>query len=269
MNSPVYELESPNVERAASKIPMFDGHARESATRAQKVSAVVARRIVRDIVDRSLPPGAALEPEAVMLERFRVSRASLREALRVLETQGLITIKPGPGGGPFVADMDSRDFGRMATLFFQVMRVNLGTLMDARLAIEPLMAGEAARRGDPELKERLQMLMALHHETTDDAEWIEVTRQFHSTVCSMSGNALLNLLAQALKDIYTDRVQGLVFPDEKRDHVITTHAAITEAIVEGDAAEAERLMRDHMANYAEFFAARYPGLMDELVDWRY
>jgi DNA-binding FadR family transcriptional regulator len=251
-----------------SHLASYGADSRDDATRAEKVSAVVARRIVRDIVERSLPPGAALEPEAVMLERFRVSRASLREALRVLETQGLITIKPGPGGGPFVADMDSRDFGRMATLFFQVMRVNLGTLMDARLAIEPLMAAEAARRGDPADKERLRALMTAHHEAKDDAEWIGVTRQFHSAVCSMSGNALLNLLAAALKDIYTDRVRGLVFPEEKRDHVVTSHAAIADAIIEGDAAEAERLMRDHMANYAEFFAARYPGLMDELVDWR-
>src|SRR6476661_11165886 len=97
-----------------------------SALRAEKVAARVARLIVRDIVERDREPGDALEPESLMLERFGVSRASLREALRILETHGLITIKPGPGGGPSVGAVSSRDFGRMATLFFQVLRVDIG-----------------------------------------------------------------------------------------------------------------------------------------------
>jgi GntR family transcriptional repressor for pyruvate dehydrogenase complex len=65
--------------------------------------------IVRDIVERGRQPGDALEGESRMLERFGVSRASLREALRILETQGLITIKPGPGGGPSVGTTDAMD----------------------------------------------------------------------------------------------------------------------------------------------------------------
>jgi DNA-binding GntR family transcriptional regulator len=55
-----------------------------------------------------------------MLRRYQVARASLREALRILETHGLIRIKPGPGGGPVVSNGSTADFGRMATLFFQV-----------------------------------------------------------------------------------------------------------------------------------------------------
>src|SRR6478736_4725215 len=68
------------------------------APRAEKVSEVVARSIVQDIASRELQPGTMLPPESVMLERYRVGRASLREGLRILEIQGLITIKPGPGG---------------------------------------------------------------------------------------------------------------------------------------------------------------------------
>src|SRR5262249_3313574 len=83
--------------------------------RTEKVALRVARLIVRDIVERGLTRGDALEAEAAMLQRFGISRASLREALRILEIHGLITIKPGPGGGPSVGAVDSRDFGRMAT----------------------------------------------------------------------------------------------------------------------------------------------------------
>ena len=72
---------------------------------------------------------------------------------------------------------------------------------------------------------------------------------------------------RALKDIYTDRVSSYVFPEENRDHVRETHGAIAEAIITRDAATAERLMHDHMAKLADFFEARYPGLMDEPVNW--
>src|SRR4051794_39628144 len=85
--------------------------------RTEKVAAILARQIVRDIATRQLPPGSSLEPEGIMLERYGVSRASLREALRILETQGLITIKPGPGGGPIVSAVDAAEFGRMSTLY--------------------------------------------------------------------------------------------------------------------------------------------------------
>jgi DNA-binding FadR family transcriptional regulator len=240
----------------------------EPLPRSEKVASRVARLIVRDIVESDRQPGDALEPESRMLERFGISRASLREALRILETQGLITIKPGPGGGPSVGAVDSRDFGRMATLFFQVMRVDLGSVVEARLVIEPVMAGLAAERHDPELNGQLKANVALHDSSLDDRTWLKVTQEFHAMVCSMSGNPLLNLLARALKDIYTDRVSGYVFPQENRQHVIETHAEIAEAIIGGDAETAERLMHDHMATLAKFFEQRYPGLMSELVDWR-
>lgn len=242
-----------------------DGH---QLPRGEKVASRVARLIVEDIVESGRLPGDALEPESLMLERFGISRASLREALRILETQGLITIKPGPRGGPSVGSVSSRDFGRMATLFFQVMHVTVGDVLEARLVLEPVMARMAAERHDPELNELLRANVAEHRIDMDDRAWIAVTHEFHAMVCGMSGNPLLNLLALALKDIYTDRVAGYVFPAEKRDHVWETHGAVAEAIIGRDAATAERLMHDHMAKLAEFFEARYPGLMSELVHWQ-
>jgi GntR family transcriptional repressor for pyruvate dehydrogenase complex len=236
--------------------------------RGEKIASRVARLIVADIVESGREPGDALSPESLMVARFGVSRASLREALRILETQGLISIKPGPGGGTSVAPVSSSDFGRMATLFFQVMHVKLGDVVEARLVIEPVMARMAAERHDPELNDQLRANVAAHQTADADREWLSVTHGFHSMVCGMSGNPLLNLLAAALKDIYTDRVAGYVFPTENRDHVRETHTAIAEAIIARDAATAERLMHDHMARLARYFEERYPGLMNELVHWR-
>ena len=151
--------------------------------RPEKVASRVARMIVEDIVESGRKPGDALEPESLMLERFGISRASLREALRILETQGLITIKPGPRGGPSVAPVSSIDFGRMATLFFQVLHVTLGDVLEARLVIEPVMARMAAVRHDPELNEQLLDNVAAHQDALDDKSWLAVTDSFHAMVC--------------------------------------------------------------------------------------
>jgi DNA-binding FadR family transcriptional regulator len=236
--------------------------------RGEKVASLVARQIARTIVNEDLAVGSPMEPEAVMLDRFGVSRASLREALRILETQGLISIKPGPGGGPSVADVDSRDFARMATLFFQVLRVRFREVVEARLIIEPVMAGLAAARHDPELEDELLEIVRRGNETDDERQWLIESDAFHGMVLGMSGNPLMNLVGKALKDIYTDRVAGLTFPGGERKHVRDVHWEIAQAIVKGDADVAETLMREHMGEYASNVEKRHPGLMDEIVDWR-
>lgn len=81
--------------------------------RTEKISEVLAREIVRGVAN--LAPGTMLPAEAKLIERYQVGRASLREALHLLEIQGLIIIRPGPGGSPMVAQVDCSHFGRIAS----------------------------------------------------------------------------------------------------------------------------------------------------------
>lgn len=241
---------------------------RVAPRKGEKIASIIARDIVRDIVARGLGPGSALELESQMLRHYDVSRASLREALRILEIQGIIVIKPGPGGGPFVADADSRDFGRMSTMFFQVMQVNFAAVMEARLILEPVMASLAAERGNKKLNQELLEIVAEHAAAADDDAWLKSTQEFHATVCQMSGNPLLNLLASSLKEIYTDRVGSSVIPRNQRGALSDTHREIAEAIARSDVKTAQRLMHDHMQKLVASAERRNPGLMQEIVDWR-
>ena len=88
--------------------------------RGAKVAEALAQEIVHEIVSRKLRPGTLLSSEAQMLEDYGVGRGSLREALRILEVHGLITMKPGRNGGPMVIEVRTRDYGRMSTLFFHL-----------------------------------------------------------------------------------------------------------------------------------------------------
>ncbi len=237
------------------------------ARRGEKVSSTVARDIVREIAKEQLAPGDTLESEGAMLERYQVARASLREALRILEVHGLVRMKPGPGGGPVVSEVDSREFGRMATLFFQVLDIRFSELVEARLILEPLVARLAAERHDPEDNDELRAIVERGHAADDDSEWLEASNAFHAKVLSMSGNGLLNIFARALKDIFTERASA-VYVATKRKRVKQTHSEIAEAIIAGDAEQAEHLMREHMNEYVKTVSKREPQLMNEVVDWR-
>src|SRR6202008_3764003 len=95
-------------------------------------------------------PGDMLPSEADMIATYAVGRATVREALRLLEVQGLIGLKTGPGGGPGVAQLTARHLGDMARLHLKMAGATYGELVRARLAIEPLMARLAAETQDPE-----------------------------------------------------------------------------------------------------------------------
>ncbi|MGY1722245.1 FadR/GntR family transcriptional regulator [Blastococcus sp. SYSU DS0533] len=248
----------------ASSPARADGSAPRSIKRGAKVAEALAQEIVHEIVSRKLPPGTLLSSEAQMLEDYGVGRGSLREALRILEVHGLITMKPGRNGGPMVIEVGTRDFGRMSTLFFHLGGMTFEQLLEARLVMEPLMARLAAERKAPELRAVDPAAVTVE----DDVAYSATTAGFHREVASLSGNPVLNLMCMSLEDIFRDQVGGVLSPTEDRVHVLEVHAAIAEAIERGEAAEAERLMRDHMSEYADWVRQRHPHLMDHVIDWK-
>jgi DNA-binding FadR family transcriptional regulator len=238
--------------------------------RGEKISQLVALQIVRDIANRRLDPGTRLPSESAMLATYEVGRASLREALRILEVHGLITIRPGPKGGPVVSGPKSRDFGHMATFYFHLQRATYGELVEARLVMEPVMAGLAAERQNLEQLEQLESVIQRTNQASfaDDNAYFNVTTDFHSVVAGVSGNRILDLFGRALRDVYTERLSGMVFPMAEREKIGREHEAVAKAILGGDSKKAERLMRSHMEEFVDHVSQRYPGVLDEIIDWR-
>ena len=232
--------------------------------RVSKVAEAIVSDILARICSGELNVGSALPGEAQMLAHYDVGRGSLREALRILEVHGIIKIKAGPGGGPIVRGVTTRDFGKMATMFLQAGGMTFRDVIDARLTLEPILARLAAERRDPKLVEQL---MTLETSTSTDEKYLRTSAQFHRQIASMSGNKVLNLISHAIEDIFHERVAGLLFPPDQRGHVVEAHDAIARAISEGKSEDAERLMRDHMVEYARYVEARHPALIDEVVAW--
>lgn len=234
--------------------------------RSEKVSELVARGILEDIVARDLSPGTMLPSEAQMLDQYQVGRASLREALRILEVHGLIRVKPGPGGGPMLADVQSRDFGRTATFFFHAKRAKFLDLLEARLVLEPLMARMAATNSAAASK--LQANLRSAEDLLDDPgpRWGQISNEFHSMVAGLTGNPILDLVGSSLNDIHADRVRP-IFPVGSRAGVLRVHGKIADAIISGDADQAEHLSRRHIQELIKRLKELNPNMLDELIDW--
>jgi len=212
--------------------------------RTEKLSEVLAREIVRDL--RDLEPSTMLPPEAVMLEKYGVGRASLREALRLLEVQGLIVIRPGPGGGPRVAQVNSAHYGRMSSLYYHMSDATYKDVSDARLVMEPVIARLIAEQQKPEHIDTLRAYVAAHSDDgPENAEsydaFVDNAAGFHTLLMGMAGNPVLSLTAQSLQDILLGRTRSL-FPTEGQERVHHDHLMIAKAIIKGEAARAERLM---------------------------
>ncbi len=236
------------------------------AQRTEKVAESIARQILHDIQRDNLEPGSTLPPESAMLERFGVGRGSLREALRILEVNGLVTLKPGPRGGPIVAQHDPTNFGQMMTLHLQSLGATYRQLLDARVECEVLLARKAAETGDDRGADLLRKATA-EHPSAADQEYIPSTAGFHSAVGQASGNPVLALVSSSIYAIWSVRVTRVLYPPDQRENVIQQHEAIAKAIEKHDVKRSERLMRDHMQLYQDYCEARYPARMDDLVDW--
>jgi DNA-binding FadR family transcriptional regulator len=250
--------------------------------RTEKLSEVLAREIVKDL--RGLAPGTKLPPEGKLVERYHVGRASLREALRLLEVQGLIVIRPGPGGGPMVAQVDSSHFGRMSSLYFHMKDATYRDIFDARLVLEPIVAGLVAEGRDPEYMQTIDEYLersrtarpwspesARPRMPIDDAEHSEQARRaagFHAMIMSMSGNPVIDLIARSLQDIVIDRVTASIFDAEDHDEIEDVHHLIARTIRDGHPARAEQLMREHMQDYVQSMLRRQPAVLDEVVCWQ-
>jgi DNA-binding FadR family transcriptional regulator len=229
----------------------------------------LARHIVNDVMSRDLSPGAMLPAESEMLAEYDVSRGTLREALRLLEVQGLIQVKPGPKGGPMIAELVPADFANMLKFHLCVRGTTYREILDARLAIEPMMARLAAEAQDPAGIENLRAVIKACEESDldNEEEWFTTSDQFHHAVASMSGNTLLNLLGASLKLIYRDWATRTITPRKMRANVLKVHQEIADAIFRGDGAEAGRLMSEHMSYFGKRTGDLNVDTLDTRINW--
>jgi GntR family transcriptional repressor for pyruvate dehydrogenase complex len=241
---------------------------RQTSNKPKKTAILVAQRIVDEIVDEDLQPGAALLPERVMLPRYEVARGTLRESLRILETYGLITIKTGPGGGPVVADAGSRPLASVIALVLQMSRTSFRSIVDARLQLEPLLAKEAAeRRSEEDLAALRESIDEMRAAIDDVSEFLNQNHFFHSAVAQAAKNPVLFNMVASLNWIQDGTAVGIDYAAKTRNAIISAHRRIYLAIEAGDSEMAEAAMRIHIGEFADHAERHYSHVLDQPLRW--
>ncbi|MDF1602243.1 FCD domain-containing protein [Nocardioides sp. YIM 152315] len=252
----------------ATGIPIASG---KSLLRPLKAAEVVARDVVRDITANRLAPGDSLESEAEMLQKYGVSRESLREGLRLLEVQGMINIRRGPGGGPSVGTVDPGNLGRVEALFFHLAGATYQELFQAWILAETTLAGLAAANEDADLRsERMEPFLdrdAHRHEHQELADFVEGHEGFHAAVAALSGNRVLELTFRAYGQLVSHHVATVGDPRPIQDALVETHLGIAEAIIRGYSDAAGQLMREHLEEVIAINIEQLGDLVAGPVEW--
>lgn len=251
------------------RIPIAPGG---GTTRALKTSEMVARDIVRDINEQRLAPGDGLPSEAAMMEQYGVSRESLREGLRLLEVQGLIAIRRGPGGGPIVGTVDPANLGRTCSLYFELAGATYRELFEVWRDSESQLAERAARNRDSvERATRMKPFMEddeTHVAPAGMEEFIDAQLHFHAAVASLVRNRVLELLLQAPGQIVTHHAALTIDPRTMNTLLEHDHLVIAKAVVAGQPRRAASAMADHIEHVASQYRAHMGDDIDSYIEWR-
>lgn len=246
-----------------------DGGRPQGQIRPAKASEATAARIVADIVEQGFGVGDRLAPENDMLAAYGVSRESLREALRILEVQGLIALKRGPGGGPIVTSLNASYLARTATLYFNLAGATYDEVFETWETLEPPLSAKVARIPDRELK-RAAFAPFLEYDAPghEREEVFASLNNFHAVIADLSGNRVLTLITQAVNHIVVDHVLRDDDPVTEGEVLAHSHDDIARAIIAGRPSRASNLMQQHIHDVTERFRSRHPQRMKGLVEWR-
>lgn len=220
---------------------------------AETVAATLRARILAERAGDRLPT------QDQLVREFGVSYPSVREALRILETEGLVTVRRGSVGGAAVHRPDRTSGAYHLGLVLQGAGVVLGDLAEGLLTLEPLCVSEVARRSDratavvPVLTANVD---ASAEVVADGVEFTRIAREFHDLVVGFTPNETIRHVVRSLVALWSAQEQQWAAMVTRRGEypsaaeargAVKTHRRLVDEIAAGNADEVQRLARKHLA----------------------
>lgn len=233
--------------------------------RVPKTAELVARQIRNAIIRGELADGDTLPAEAQLIAEFEVSRPTIREAVRILESEGLVTVARGARGGAKVSSPSYEMVERAAGIILQSQRVTIGDLYEMRTLIEPPAARLVAERNSEKAVPILRSF--IDDELNNIPNRIAVSlliAEFHRLLMELSGNRTLNMFSQALRGLVDAHLslsaRGRQHIDPKMSEKqlrfgLKSHSRLVDLIEAKDGAEAEAHWKRHMMAAGEVWLA--------------
>lgn len=222
---------------------MFD------SVKSNKVSQHITEQIRNAIFDGRLKPGDRLPFEKELIKNFKVSKATLREALRSLEVLGFLEIRKGVSGGSFVTEVDMTKARDSFTNFLLFKNLSLKDLSEVRLLLEPYIAEKATLSIT---KEDLHRLEELIHESETavksnlDFASRKIEIEFHRIIASITGNPILMFILDFVENLLIDTKEILKPGKEFSGKVLRAHKRIYKALVQKNVKKVHEEMVRHI-----------------------
>lgn len=219
----------------------------------------VAEEIKTWVVERDLQQGDKLPNETEMIAQFGVSKGTVREAMRILEAQGLIITRTGPGGGSFVDKVSAERARSLLANYFYFQNLSIADIYQMRRALEPELAASLAGQLDEAQLGEMESLAARYPEPAQSAEEEKeqhiASLEFHARLAEFSGNALLGFVISFMARVLTDMTIYRKLYDPPNLELWRRGRAhqmqLVQSLRDGDAAAARRIMASHMQGAEE------------------
>jgi GntR family transcriptional repressor for pyruvate dehydrogenase complex len=228
-----------------------------SGRRISKASDIVVQTLRHRIVAERLPAGYRLPSESELVEQFGLGRVTVREGLRLLERDGLIDIRRGPGGGIIVSHPDVDQVSEAMSLHLSLEEVSLRELLVFRQTVEPLAAALAAEHATPTQRKAIMSAAAEQHPPLGDVV------DLHVLISEASGNGIFSLVLRTLKIPLSVHFRESRIRNEHYTETSYAHSRIAQAVCDGNAHSAEVAMRKHLDAYATYLED--VGLIDDVI----
>ena len=222
---------------------MFD------SVKSNKVSQHITEQIRNAIFDGRLKPGDKLPTEKELTERFKVSKVTLREALRSLEVLGFLEIRKGVSGGAFVTEVDMTKARDLFTNFLLFKNLSLKDLSEVRLLLEPYIAEKATLSITKEDLRRLEELIKDSEEAVKSNVGFESRKieiEFHRIIASITGNPILMFILDFVENLLIDTKEILKPGKEFSGKVLRAHKRIYSGLLKKDVKKVHEEMVRHI-----------------------
>jgi DNA-binding FadR family transcriptional regulator len=227
-------------------------------------SQQLAQELLARIADSDIEPGQTFATEAELLQQFDVSRPTLREGIRILESQGVLEQRPGPGGGLVIRRPSIEILAHSFSIFLRFNDVPFVAVLKAREVIEPALAAEAARHGtEDDFRQMQESIERMKAVGDDQAAFVAENRTFHSIVARASGNQVLETFWGMISLLAHGEHHGVRYTFGNRQHVITAHQNILNACRKRDARAAVKAMADHVGALEHLVRDHYQHLLEK------
>jgi len=237
--------------------PSFGRTADQASLRSPRLAEMVADQIRNRILRGELAEGALLPKESELREQYPVNVQSLREAMRILEAEGLVKVRRGNRGGAVVHMPTAGNVAYSLSMVLAMSGADINDVGTALLEVEPLCAALCAGRSD-RATEVVPALRELHEQSLacvdDIVAATTLSRKLHEKIVSLCGNESLIILVGALEALWSLHVTSWVsqradprdVPPDERAEALAVHGQILKFIEAGDAAAAGVLTASHL-----------------------